>query len=145
MNTFSKFCTAGSIVLLALAAEGFLGGCRSSSGRAPPSAREECQRVLDLAEKQRQKMPTIEQLAGPRLQTNAAVALREYAAQLDKIPLNNKLADYGDVLRKLAKSLDDLWTARESDKKSAVDATTNLMSQEGTMVSDINTYCQAAM
>lgn len=123
--------------------------CKPSSEKASPSARDDCARFVELAERERKWIPAIEDLGTTRLEVNAAKAVRDYAAKLDAIPvddkgLNNRLADYGDQLRAMAKSLDEVWTARDGDKQKALAKAQDAFAAEGKLVNELNAYCQSA-
>jgi hypothetical protein len=138
-------CHRLAFVALALVAP----GCKPASGGAPPSARDDCARVMEISERERKRIPAVEELGTTRLEVNAAKAVRDYVAKLDAIPvndkgLNNKLADYSDQLRKMAKALDELWTARDADKAAYVAKAQQAFNGEDTFVNDINAYCQSA-
>lgn len=139
--------TAVLVTLLALGVS--VSACGLGAKKAGPSAREECARVTALADAEHKRLPSVDQLGTTRLEVNAAQAIRDYAVKLDAIPvsdkeLNNKLADYGDHLRKMAKALDELWTARESDKPTYVAKAQKLFNEEYPLVNALNDYCQSA-
>lgn len=105
--------------------------------------------MTELAEKERKRIPPVEELGAPRMEVNAAKGVRDYAAKLDAVPvtdkeLNNKLADYGDQLRKMAKALDELWTARDDDKPKYLEKAQRAMTDEYKFVNELNDYCQSA-
>lgn len=123
--------------------------CNLGAKKAGPSAREDCARVGAVTEAEHKKLPSAEQLGTTRAEVNAAKAVRDYAAKLDAVPvndkeLNNKLADYGDHLRKMAKALDELWTASESEKASYAAKAQKVVNDEYAFVNEINAYCQGA-
>lgn len=142
----------GPTALLSLAVLSLVLGatsCNLPSKKAGPSAREDCARVMALADVEHKRIPPADQLGTTRLEVNAAKAIRDYATKLDAIPvndkeLNNRLADYGDHLRKMAKALDELWTARESEKATYVAKAQQVFNEEYALVNELNLYCQAA-
>ncbi|MFO0617202.1 MAG: hypothetical protein U0414_31685 [Polyangiaceae bacterium] len=123
--------------------------CNLGAKKAGPSARDDCARVAAVTDAEHKKLPSADQLGTTRAEVNAAKAVRDYASKLDAVPvndkeLNNKLADYGDHLRKMAKALDELWTARDSEKASYAAKAQKVFTEEYAFVNEINAYCQGA-